>query len=226
MQSEFDALIRNNTWVLVPRPSDVNIIRYMWIFRHKKKSNGCFERYKARLVGDGRSQIAGVDCDETFSPVVKPATIRTVLTIALSKSWPIHQLDVQNAFLHGDLHETVYMHQPLGFRDPQHPDYVCRLQKSLYGLKQAPHAWYQRFADYVSTIGFRHSTSDHSLFIYQRGSDMAYILLYVDDIILISSSHDLRKSIMALLASEFAISGTVELLSGYCSYQTCRWPLS
>jgi hypothetical protein len=86
----------------------------------KKNSDGSFERYKARLVGDGRSQVAGVDCDETFSPVVKPATIRTVLTIALSKSWPIHQLDVQNAFLHGDLHETVYMHQPLGFRDPHY----------------------------------------------------------------------------------------------------------
>jgi hypothetical protein len=146
-----------------------------------------------------------LDCDETFSPVVKPATIRTVLSIALSKSWPIHQLDVQNAFLHGDIQETVYMHQPLGFRDPHRPDYVCRLRKSLYGLKQAPRAWYQRFADFVSTIGFQHSTSDHSLFIYRRGSDMAYILLYVDDIILITSSHDLRKSIMALLASEFAM---------------------
>ncbi|GAU48004.1 hypothetical protein TSUD_404810 [Trifolium subterraneum] len=157
------------------------------------------------MQGDGRSQIAGVDCDETFSPVVKPATIRTVLTIALSKSWPIHQLDVQNAFLHGDLHETVYMHQPLGFRDSHHPDYVCRLRKSLYGLKQAPRAWYQRFADFVSTIGFRHSTSDHSLFIYRRGTDLAYILLYVDDIILITSSQDLRQSIMALLASEFAM---------------------
>lgn len=205
MLSEFNALIKNKTWDLVPRPCDANIIRCMWIFRHKKNSDGSFERYKARLVGDGRSQVAGVDCDETFSPVVKPATIRTVLTIALSKSWPIHQLDVQNAFLHGDLQETVYMHQPLGFRDPQHPDYVCRLRKSLYGLKQAPRAWYQRFADYVSTIGFQHSTSDHSLFVYRRGSDMAYILLYVDDIILISSSHDLRQSIMALLASEFAM---------------------
>ncbi|MCI29040.1 copia protein, partial [Trifolium medium] len=154
---------------------------------------------------DGRSQIAGVDCDETFSPVVKSATIRTVLTIALSKSWHIHQLDVQNAFLHGDLHETVYMHQPLGFRVPRRPDYVCRLRKSLYGLKQAPRAWYQRFADFVSTIGFQHSTSDHSLFIYRRGFDLAYILLYVDDIILVTSSHDLRKSIMTLLASEFAM---------------------
>ncbi|CAJ2647961.1 unnamed protein product [Trifolium pratense] len=205
MQSEFDALIRNKTWDLVPRPCDANLIRCMWIFRHKKNSDGSFERYKARLVGDGRSQVAGVDCDETFSPVVKPATIRIVLTIALSKSWPIHQLDVQNAFLHGDLHETVYMHQPLGFRDHQHPNYVCRLKKSLYGLKQAPRAWYQRFADYVATIGFHHSTSDHSLFIYRRSSDMAYILLYVDDIILITSTQTLRKSIMSLLASEFAM---------------------
>lgn len=98
MQDEYFALIKNKTWDLVPRPSDVNIIRSMWIFRHKKKSDGSFERHKARLVGDGRSQKAGVDCDETFSPVVKPATIRSVLSIALSKSWPIHQLDVQNAF--------------------------------------------------------------------------------------------------------------------------------
>jgi len=94
MQSEFNALIRNNMWDLVPQPCDVNIIRCIWIFRHKKKSNGGFESYKACLVGDGRSQIVGVDCDETFSPVVKLATIRTVLTIALSKSWPIHQLDL------------------------------------------------------------------------------------------------------------------------------------
>jgi len=110
MQSEFDAHIRNKTWDLVPRPCDSNLIICMWIFRHKKNYDGTFERYKARLVGDGRSQVAGVDCDETFSLVVKPATIRTMLTIALSKSWPIHQLDVQNAFLHGDLNETVYMH--------------------------------------------------------------------------------------------------------------------
>jgi hypothetical protein len=128
MQSEFDALSRNKTWDLVPHPCDANLIRCMWIFKHKKNSDGSFERYKARLVGDGRSQVAGVDCDKTFSPVVKPATIRTLLTIALSKSCPIHQLDVQNAFLHGGLPETVYMHQPLGFRDPHRPDYVCRLR--------------------------------------------------------------------------------------------------
>lgn len=86
MHYEFNVLIRNNTWELVPQACDVNIFRSIWIFRHKMKSNGCFERYKARLVGDGRSQIIGVDCDETFRPVDKLAIICTVLTIALSKS--------------------------------------------------------------------------------------------------------------------------------------------
>ncbi|KAK2355223.1 hypothetical protein QL285_092651 [Trifolium repens] len=141
MDDEYNALIENKTWDLVPRPPDVNVIRSMWIFRHKERSDGSFERHKARLVGDGTGQQVGIDCGETFSPVVKPATIRTVLSIALSKSWHIHQLDVKNAFLHGELKETVYMYQPLGFKDSAHPDHVCRLRKSLYGLKQAPRAF-------------------------------------------------------------------------------------
>ncbi|XP_048501649.1 uncharacterized mitochondrial protein AtMg00810-like [Beta vulgaris subsp. vulgaris] len=114
-------------------------------------------------------------------------------------------MDVKNAFLHGHLHETVYMHQPMGFRNKTYPDHVCLLKKSLYGLKQAPRAWYQRFADFVATIGFSHSKSDHSLFIYNNGSDIAYLLLYVDDIILTASSDHFRKNIMTLLASEFAM---------------------
>ena len=205
MLDEFNALIKNETWELVPRPPDVNIIRSMWIFTHKEKSDGSFERHKARLVGNGKTQQVGIDCGETFSPVVKPATIRTVLSLALSKTWQIHQLDVKNAFLHGDLKETVYMHQPMGFRDKVYPDYVCLLKKSLYGLKQAPRAWYKRFADFVSAIGFTNSKSDNSLFVYRKGSDMAYLLLYVDDIILTASSDDLRRSIMDQLGAEFAM---------------------
>ncbi|GJV75268.1 ribonuclease H-like domain-containing protein [Tanacetum coccineum] len=147
----------------------------------------------------------GIDVDETFSPVVKPATIRTVLSLAISRHWPVHQLDVKNAFLHGSLSETVYMHQPPGFRDPRHPDHVCLLQRSLYGLKQAPRAWFQRFAAYAARVGFLHSRCDSSLFIYRQGSDTAYLLLYVDDIVLTASSTALLQRIIASLHAEFSM---------------------
>ncbi|XP_019430550.1 PREDICTED: probable serine/threonine-protein kinase PBL5 [Lupinus angustifolius] len=107
MDDEYNALIQNKTWDLVPRPPDANIIRSMWIFRHKEKSDGSFERHKARLVGNGADQQVGIDYGETFSSVVKPATIRTVLSISLSNAWKIHQLDIKNDFLHGELKETV-----------------------------------------------------------------------------------------------------------------------
>ncbi|GJZ50312.1 ribonuclease H-like domain-containing protein [Tanacetum coccineum] len=171
MFDEYNALIKNKTWTSVPRPEGANIVRCMWLFRHKFLADGTLSRYKARLVANGSTQVEGVDVDETFSPVVKPGTIRTVLSLAISRHWPVHQLDVKNAFLHGDLAETVYMHQPPGFRDPEHPDYVCLLQRSLYGLKQAPRAWFQRFAAYITTVGFTPSRCDSSLFIYRQGDD-------------------------------------------------------
>ncbi|KAJ9547106.1 hypothetical protein OSB04_019649 [Centaurea solstitialis] len=193
------ALIKNGTWELVPRPSGTNIVRSLWLFRHKFHADGSLSRYKARLVANGQSQQIGVDCDETFIPVVKPATIRTVISLALTRSWPIHQLDVKNAFLHGNLTETVYMYQPPGFVDRSHPNYVCLLRKSLYGLKQAPRAWFQRFAQYALKVGFQHSKCDTSLFIYHHTGETAYLLLYVDDIVLTASSTSLLKRIISSL---------------------------
>ncbi|GJW05934.1 ribonuclease H-like domain-containing protein [Tanacetum coccineum] len=205
MCDEYNALIKNNTWTLVPRPTDTNVVRCMWLFRHKYHADGTLSRYKARLVANGSTQIEGIDVDETFSPVVKPGTIRTVLSLATSRHWPIHQLDVKNAFLHGDLSETVYMHQPPGFRDSEHPDYVCLLQRSLYGLKQAPRAWFQRFASYITRSGFSHSRCDSSLFIYRQGTNTAYLLLYVDDIVLTASSEHLLQQIIHSLHQEFSM---------------------
>nr|GFA43478.1 ribonuclease H-like domain-containing protein [Tanacetum cinerariifolium] len=151
---EYNALIKNKTWTSVPRPEGDNIFRCMLLFRHKFLADGTLSHYKARIVANGSTWVEGVDVDETFSPVVKPSTIRTVFSLAISRHWPLHQLDVKNAFLHGDLVETVYMHQPPSFWDPEHPNYVCLLQRSLYGLKQAPRAWFQRFAAYITTVGF------------------------------------------------------------------------
>jgi hypothetical protein len=137
--------------------------------------------------------------------VVKPATIRTVLSLACSRNWPVHQLDVKNTFLHGVLEEQVYCYQPAGFVDSLHRDHVCKLAKSLYGLKQAPRAWFKRFAAFAITIGFVASRSDASLFILKQGSDVAYLLLYVDDIVLSASTSPLLHAIIAKLKSEFAM---------------------
>jgi hypothetical protein len=139
------------------------------------------------VVRDNNQQ-AGIDYDETFSPVVKPATIRTILSIYVSCGWPLHQLDVKNAFLHGHLEETVYCQQPPGFVDPAAPDHVCLLRKSLYGLKQAPRAWYQWFATFLRQLSFVASTSDISLFVYKEGAQITYLLMYIEDIILTTSS--------------------------------------
>nr|GEV54015.1 ribonuclease H-like domain-containing protein [Tanacetum cinerariifolium] len=106
MLDEYNALITNGTWVLVPRPANVYVVCSMWLFKHKFHADDSLSRYKARLVANGRSQQHGIDCDETFSPVVKLATIRTILSLAISRDWPIHQLDMKNAFLYGQLSET------------------------------------------------------------------------------------------------------------------------
>jgi len=149
MEDEYQALIDNDTWRLVPRPPGANVVTGKWIYKHKFHSDSSLARHKARWVVRGFTQRHDIDYDETFSPIVKLATIHVVLSIATSRSWPIHQLDVKNAFLHGHLEETVYCQQALGFVDPAHPDHVCLLHRSLYSLKQAPRAWYQRFATYL-----------------------------------------------------------------------------
>jgi hypothetical protein len=127
MEDEYGVLISNGTWELVPQPQGSNVVTGKWVFTHKLRADGTLDRYKARWVLRGFTQCPGVDCDETFSPVVKPATVRMVLATAVSRTWPIQQLDMKNAFVHDSLSETVFCCQPTGFADPAHPDLVCRL---------------------------------------------------------------------------------------------------
>jgi hypothetical protein len=206
MEEEYAALLANHTWDLMPCPPGTNVVTDKWLFRHKLTSDGSLDRYKARWVLRGFTQRPGVDYDETFSPVVKFATVPIVLFLALSRDWAIHQLDVKNAFLHDTLTETVYCSQPTGFVDEARPNLVCRLNRSLYGLKQAPRTWYSRFTSYLASIGFVEAKSDTSLFIYRRGDDdTVFLFLYVDDIVLTTSTANLLQCKIVALQREFAM---------------------
>lgn len=204
MDEEYGALLKNNTWDLVPRTNKVPIA-CKWVFRVKRNSDGSISRYKARLVAKGFLQQPGRDYFETFSPVTKPATVRIVLSIALSRNWPLRQLDVNNAFLNGVLHEEVYMVQPHGYVDPQFPTHVCKLRKALYGLKQAPRTWYLELSKFLLSFGFHKSRADASLFVYYSSDVIVYFLVYVDDTILTGSSLDFLSKFVDELSHRFSL---------------------
>lgn len=146
MQDEYDALLRNKTWHLVPPSKGNNIIDCKWVYKMKKKQMGEIDRYKAKLVAKGFKQRYGIDYEDTFGPVVKIATVRLVLSVAISRGWCLRRLDVQNAFLHGVLKQEVFMKQPPGFVSANYPHFICKLDKAIYGLKEAPRAWYSRLS--------------------------------------------------------------------------------
>ena len=205
MSAEFDALIRNGTWELVPSHPTQNVVGCKWIFRTKYLSDGSVDRYKARLVAKGFHQRPGVDYSETFSPVIKPTTVRLVLSLAVSKGWSLRQLDVNNAFLQGTLSENVFMSQPPGFLDHDHPHHVCKLRKAIYGLKQAPRAWYHELRQFLLQSGFQNSVADASLFIFNTQGVVIYLLVYVDDIIITGNTNHAVQNFVKQLSKRFSL---------------------
>ncbi|CAM8888286.1 unnamed protein product [Rhodiola kirilowii] len=217
MEKELTALQNNNTWLFTPLPPNKNCVGSKWIFRVKRHSDGTIERYKARLVAKGFSQEEGLDYNETFAPVVKMTTVRTVIALAASKDWPLFQLDVDNAFLHGDLHEEVYMTPPPGFyKTEKQLGMVCKLTKSLYGLKQAPRQWFSKFTDSLVTYGFVQSPHDHSLFTYNHNGEFLILLVYVDDVIITGTSIPRIDHVKAFIHDAFRIKdlGTLKYFLG------------
>jgi histone deacetylase 1/2 len=205
MDAEYDALMKNKTWHLVPPRKGRNIIDCKWVYKIKCKQDGSLDRYKARLVAKGFKQRYGIDYEDTFSPVVKAATIRVVLSIAVSRGWTIRQLDVHNAFLHGLLEEDVYMKQPPGYEDNSRRNYVCKLDKALYGLKQAPRAWFSRLSKKLYALGFKGSKADTSLFYYSKRDIIMFMLIYVDDIIVVSSKQEAVAALLQDLHNDFPL---------------------
>jgi hypothetical protein len=150
----------------------------------KQTPEGKIDRYKARLVAKGYSQTYGIDYDETFAPVAKMSTVRMLVSCAANFNWPLHQLDVKNAFLHGDLQEEVYMEIPPGFATSQAAGKVFKLKKSLYGLKKSPRAWFDRFRLAVCGMGYKQCNGDHTVFYRHSKTRITILAVYVDDIVI------------------------------------------
>jgi len=190
-------------------------------FPVKFKPNGSVLKYKTRLVAKGFLQNPGFDYVEPFSLVVKAPTIRVLFSLTVSFGWEIQQVDVNNAFLNGNLAKTVYMAQSEGFVNVSKPTHVCRLIKSLYGLKQAPRAWYNKLKEALISLGFIRSVADASLFIKRIADYVLFVLVYVDDILLTGSSSAALQACIHDLDCQFALKtlGAVNYFLGFEAYR-------
>ena len=205
MQEELGALEKNKTWEIVSLPPGKKAVGCKWVFTIKQTPEGKIDRYKARLVAKGYSQTYGIDYDETFAPVAKMSTVRTLISLAVNKDWKLHQLDVKNAFLHGELMEEVYMDVPPGFGTIQTVGKVCKLRKSLYGLKQSPRAWFDRLRRAMVGMGYQQTNADHTVFFRQHKDHTTLLAVYVDDIIITGNDEGEIAQLKMQLGKEFEV---------------------
>lgn len=205
MKSELQSMEDNHVWDLVDLPDGVKPVKNKWVFKRKTDMDGNLTVYKARLVAKGFTQIEGIDYDETFSPVAKFQSIRILLAIAAFHDYEIWQMDVKTAFLNGVLDEDVYMVQPDGFADPRQAEKVCKLKKSIYGLKQASRSWNIRFDDEIKKLDFVRNPKEPCVYKKLSGSTIVFLVLYVDDILLIGNDVPMLESIKSSLSRVFSM---------------------
>ncbi|KAL2232051.1 UNVERIFIED_CONTAM: Retrovirus-related Pol polyprotein from transposon RE1, partial [Sesamum indicum] len=203
MRQEIAALEQNYTWEVVPLPPDKSPIGCKWVYKTKLREDGTVERHKARLVAKGYTQIEGVDCIERFSPVAKSVTVRLFLALVTAFQWPLHQVDINSAFLHGYLDEEIFMTAPEGYFVPL--GHACLLKHSLYGLKQALRQWNAEFTRGLEKFGFWQSGHDDCLFFKVLPFGFIGLLVYVDDVILMAPSLDLISQVKVYLDGLFSI---------------------
>ncbi len=211
MQEEYDSLMVNNTWTLVPLPKGRKPISCKWVFKIKQGVNGDVERYKARLVARGFTQTYGVDYNETFAHVTKFTSICCIPALAALEDIEIHQMDVKIAFLNGKLEKEIYMEQPQGFVHQGDEHLVCKLHKSLYGLKQSPRAWNQKLNAFLKSIEFMKSEADPSVYVARVGDVKFFIVVYVDDLILVCNDQNKLLQIKEKLSQKFEMKNLGEL---------------
>ena len=199
---EMEAMHSNNVWNLVENPKEKNIVQCRWVFKKKIKPDGTVGSYKARLVAKGFQQKEGIDYNETFSPVVRFESIRTILAIAANLDLNVHHMDVTSAFLNGDLEDEIYMYQPEYF-DVKNDNLVCKLNKSIYGLKQSPKCWNINLDNFLKKQGFSQSNADSCIYNKFDNNEIFIVAVYVDDLLLVCKSIDKINELKSCLNSSY-----------------------
>lgn len=210
MQDEMNSINSNDVYDLVKLPEGRKASNSRWVFKKKMTSDGSVDRYKARLVAQGFSQKFGKDYDETFCPVVRFESIRTVIALAVQNDMKLHQMDVTAAFLNGKLSEEIYMKQPEGFVEKGKKHLVCKLKKSIYGLKQSPRCWNFALDDTLKKLGFVQTSGDPCIYVNSKGEKFI-IAIYVDDIILCCKSEKYLRKIKDSLSQQYNMKNLGEL---------------
>ena len=211
MKTEMESLKINDVWELVELPEDRKVIGSKWVFRVKTDADGKVETHKARLVAQGFSQTFGDDYDETFSPVARFESIRTVIALAAKYGLKLHQMDVTTAFLNGDLKEEVYMQQPEGFVEKGKEHLVCRLCRSIYGLKQSPRCWNSVLDSKLKSMGFEQTMGNPCIYVKEECGEIFIIAVYVDDILLAGKTDQKINEVKQALAELFKMKDMGEL---------------
>ncbi|GJZ01693.1 putative ribonuclease H-like domain-containing protein, partial [Tanacetum coccineum] len=212
MQEELLQFKLQQVWILVDLPHGAKVIGTKWVYKNKRDERGVVVRNKARLVAQGHRQEEGIDYDEVFAPVARIEAIRLFLAFASFMGFIVYQMDVKSAFLYGTIDEEVYVSQPPGFVDPDHPKKVYKVVKALYGLHQAPRAWYATLSTFLEEHGYRRGTIDKTLFIKKDKKDIMLVQVYVDDIIFGSTRKSWCDEFEALMKGRFQMSSMGELI--------------
>ena len=211
MEAEYKSLCENQVWDLVPPPENCKIISSKWVYKCKRGENGDVERYKARLVAQGYTQRPGIDYEETFSPVVRFESVRSVIALAVHKDMKLHQMDIKTAFLNRELSEEVFMKQPEGFVKEGEKDLVCRLKKSIYGLKQSPRCWNTALDSHLKKMKFIQTKADPCIYVFKDKTETVIIAVYVDDILIAGTSNKKIAEVKSAIANRFEVKDMGEL---------------
>jgi hypothetical protein len=210
IEAELKAHEINKTWEIVPRPEGVKLVNMKWVLTEKRKADGSFDKFKARLVARGFTRSLGTDYDVSYCPTPKLGSIRLLLMIALQKSWNVVQLDIKSAFLNGVLDKPVYCKPAEGIAIRE-GNVLC-LKKALYGLQEAGRQWFQTYKSFIETLGFSQSNQEPCCFIKLVNQKSVYIIIYVDDQMLIGEE-ELVKSTINDIENKFETSSSGELSS-------------